>query len=76
MVHSCARIALFFLDSETVDFEQIRLPVFNCSSERILEDAVDCRLVAVVAEWLLGKVLLDVCLGPADLSSSSMRPVI
>ena len=39
-------------------------------------DAADCRLVAGVAEWLFGEVLLDVRFKPADLRSSSFRPVI
>ena len=30
-------------------------------------DATYCRLVAGVSEWLLGEVLLDVRLKPADL---------
>ena len=39
-------------------------------------DAADCRLVAGVAEWLFGKVLLDVRSKPTDQRSSSIRPVI
>ena len=39
-------------------------------------DATDCRLVAGAAEWLIGEVLLDVRLKPADQRSSSFRPVI
>ena len=39
-------------------------------------DAADCRLVAGVAEWLFGEVLLDVRLRPADQRLSSFRPVI
>ena len=39
-------------------------------------DAADCRLVAGVAEWLFGEVLLDVRSKPADQRSSSFRPVI
>ena len=39
-------------------------------------DATDCRLVAGVAEWLFGEVLLDVRSRPADQRSSSFRPVI
>ena len=39
-------------------------------------DAADCRLVAGVAEWLFGEVLLDVRFKPADQRSSSFRPVI
>ena len=39
-------------------------------------DAADCRLVAGVAEWLYGVVLLDVRFKPADQRSSSIRPVI
>ena len=31
-------------------------------------DAADCRFVAGVAEWLFGKVLLDVRSKPADLA--------
>ena len=42
----------------------------------MLMDAADCRLVAGVAEWLFGEVLLDVRLNPADQRSSSFRPVI
>ena len=38
-------------------------------------DAADCRLVAGVAEWLFGDVLLDVRLKPADQRSSSIQPV-
>ena len=39
-------------------------------------DAADCRLVAGVAEWLFGEVLLDVRFKPADQRSSSFRRVI
>ena len=39
-------------------------------------NAADYRLVAGVAEWLFGEVLLDVRLMPADQRSSSFRPVI
>ena len=39
-------------------------------------DAADGRLVAGVAEWLFGEVLLDVRLKPADQRSSSIRPII
>ena len=39
-------------------------------------DAADCRLVAGVAEWLFGGVLLDVGFNPADHRPSSFRPVI
>ena len=39
-------------------------------------DAADCRLVAGVAEWLFGEVLLDVRFKPANQRSSSFRPVI
>ena len=39
-------------------------------------DAADCRLVAGVAEWLFGEVLLDDRLKPADQRLSSFRPVI
>ena len=39
-------------------------------------DAADCRLVAGVAEWLFGEVLLDVRFIPADQRASSFRPVI
>ena len=39
-------------------------------------DAADCRLVAGVAEWLFGEVLLDVGFKPADQRSLSFRPVI
>ena len=39
-------------------------------------DAADCRLVAGIAEWLFGEVLLDVRFNPADQSSSSIRPFI
>ena len=39
-------------------------------------DASDCRLVAGVAEWLFGEVLLDVRFKPANQRSSSIRPVI
>ena len=39
-------------------------------------DAADCRLVAGVAEWLFGEVLLEVRPKPADESSSSFRSVI
>ena len=39
-------------------------------------DAADCRLVAGVAEWLFGEVLLDVRSNTADQRSSSIRPVI
>ena len=50
--------------------------VFNDSYDHILVDATDCRLVAGVAEWLFGEVLLDVRLKPVDQRSSSFRPVI
>ena len=39
-------------------------------------DAADCRIVAGVAEWLFGEVLLDGGLKPTDQRSSSFRPVI
>ena len=39
-------------------------------------DAVEGRPVAGVVEWILGEVLLDVILRPADQKSSSMQPVI
>ena len=39
-------------------------------------DAADCRLVAGVAEWLFGEVLLDVRFIQADQRSSSIRLVI
>ena len=39
-------------------------------------DAADCRLVASVAEWLFGEVLLDVSPKPADQRPLSFRPVI
>ena len=39
-------------------------------------DAADCRLVAGVAVWLFGEVLLDVGFEPADQRSSSIRSVI
>ena len=39
-------------------------------------DAADGRLVAGVAEWLFGEVLLDVSFMPADQRLSSFRPVI
>ena len=39
-------------------------------------DAADCRLVAGVAEWLFGEVLLDVRPILADQRESSFRPVI
>ena len=39
-------------------------------------DAVDCRLVAGVAEWVFGEVLLDVGFKPADQRSSLFHPVI
>ena len=48
----------------------------NGSSDRILVDAADGRLVAGIVEWLFGEVLLDVTLIPADQRSSSIRPVI
>ena len=39
-------------------------------------DAADCRLVAGVAERLIGEVLLDARSKPSDQRSSSFRPVI
>ena len=42
----------------------------------MLVDAADCRLVAGVAEWLFGEILLDVRFKPTDKRSSSFRPVI
>ena len=39
-------------------------------------DATDCQIVAGVAEWIFGEVLLDFRFNPADLRSSSFRPVI
>ena len=39
-------------------------------------DATDGRLVAGVAGWLFGKVLLDVRFKPADQRLSSIRSVI
>ena len=38
-------------------------------------DAVDCRIVAGVAEWLFGKVLLDVRLKPANQKSSFLSVI-
>ena len=38
--------------------KQFLLLAFNCSSDRILLDAADDRLVAGVVEWLIGEVLL------------------
>ena len=46
------------------------------SSDRILVDAADDRLVAGVAEWLFGEVLQDVRFKPADQRPSSIRPAI
>ena len=39
-------------------------------------DAADCRLVAGVAEWLIGEVVLDARFMLDDHESSSFRPVI
>ena len=39
-------------------------------------DTADCQLVAGVAEWLYGEVLLDVRSKLADQRSSSIRPII
>ena len=39
-------------------------------------DVADCRLVAGVAEWLYGEVLLDVMFKPADQRSFSFRSII
>ena len=39
-------------------------------------DAADGRLVASVAEWLFGEVLLDARFKPADQRSSLYLPVI
>ena len=39
-------------------------------------DAADCRLVAGVAEWLFGEVLLNFRSKSADQRSSSFGPVI
>ena len=39
-------------------------------------DFADSRLVAGVAEWLFGEVLLDFRSKPADQRTSSIRPVI
>ena len=39
-------------------------------------DAADCPLVAGVAEWLFGEVLLDARFNPADQRSLSFRPFI
>ena len=50
--------------------------LINRSSDRILVDAADCRLVAGVVEWLFGEVLLDVRSKPADQRSSSSGQVI
>ena len=38
-------------------------------------DAADCRLVAGVAEWLFGEILLDVRFKPADQILSSIWSV-
>ena len=56
--------------------EQFWWAAFNGGSDRILVDAVEGRPVAGVVEWILGEVLLDVILRPADQKSSSMQPVI
>ena len=52
------------------------MTAFDDSSDHILVDATDCRLVDGVSEWVFGEVLLDVRLKPADQRSSSFRPVI
>ena len=39
-------------------------------------DTADGRLVASVAEWLFGEVLLGVRFKPTDQRSSSIRPAI
>ena len=39
-------------------------------------NAADCRLVAGVAEWLFGEVLLDVRFKQVDQRSTSFRSVI
>ena len=39
-------------------------------------DAADCRIVADVAEWLFGEVLLNARFSSADQRSSSFRSVI
>ena len=44
---------------------------FQWQSDRIMVDAADCRLVAGVAEWIIGGELLDVTFKPADQRSSS-----
>ena len=79
-MRSCARIVLVFLGSvcSAVAMGGGRLlkAAFNGSSDRILVDAADCRLVAGVAEWLFGEVLLDVRFKPDDQRSSSFRTVI
>ena len=49
---------------------------FYGSSDSILAIAANGRLVAGVAEWLFGEVLLDVRFRLADQRSSSIRPVI
>ena len=56
--------------------KQLRRAAFNGSSDRILVDAADHRLVGGAAEWLFGEVLLDVGPKPADQRSSLYRPVI
>ena len=39
-------------------------------------DAADCRLVASVAEWIIGEAWLDARPKPVDRRSSSFWPVI
>ena len=58
------------------DIKRFCRVAFNGSSDRILVDAADGRLVAGVVEWLFGEVLLDVRLKPADQRSLSFRLVI
>ena len=82
-MRSCTSIVLVFIGSVCSAvamggsaIKQYLLADFNGSSDRILVDAADCRLVAGVAEWLYGEAFLDVRFEPADQRSSSFRPVI
>ena len=50
--------------------------LLNGSSDRILLDTADGRLVAYAVEWLISKALPDVMFKLADKKSSSIRPII
>ena len=83
-MRSCARIVLVFLGSVCSAvamgggrlFSSLDELLSNGSSDRILVDAADGRLVAGVVQRLFGEVLLNVRPKPVDQISTKIRTVI